>query len=253
MDRQPGPALAVVHPQPPDPGGDRGDRVGPLAGGDAGAQPDEGVAPGIALAVPGPAPTDGDLDLDHRLQPVDVRALEQADLDQSHGPAQDSNPAGRVDWPPMTTGTTGHRSRDRRPPGVRSPPTCRPTWPTSSSSSTSTAALHAGGRRRGRPLDGRASCPISAPTSTSARTRGPLRRHGRRRRSRAGPDGATGPADRAHGHGLRPGDRGRAAVPDRRRHRARPGRHRHEVGAARRPLRAQGDHRRARRRCPSSA
>ena len=81
-------ALAVVGPQPADPGDDRGDRVRPVARRDRGAEPDEGVAPGIALAVPGPPPADGDLDLDHRLEPVDVRALEQAGLDQSHGPGR---------------------------------------------------------------------------------------------------------------------------------------------------------------------
>ena len=49
---------------------------------------DQRVAPGIALPVPGPAPPDGDLELDHRLQPVDVGAFEEAGLDQSHGPGR---------------------------------------------------------------------------------------------------------------------------------------------------------------------
>ena len=57
-------------------------------GGHRRAQPDEGVAARVALAVPRPATTDRDLHLDHRLEPVDVRALEQADLDQSHGPGR---------------------------------------------------------------------------------------------------------------------------------------------------------------------
>ena len=92
MDRQAGPALAMIHAQPADPGDDRGDGVRPVAGGHGRAEPDQGVAAGIALAVPGPPPTDRDLHLDHRLEPVDVRSLEQADLDQSHGPRQDSNP-----------------------------------------------------------------------------------------------------------------------------------------------------------------
>ena len=105
MDRQPGPAFAVVDPQPPDPGGDRGDRVRPLAGGDAGAQPDQGMTPGISLAVPRPAPPDRDFHLDHGLQPVDVRALEQADLDQSHGSRRIATRGPRR-LAPMTTGTT---------------------------------------------------------------------------------------------------------------------------------------------------
>jgi len=43
---------------------------------------------GIAAAVPGSAAADRDLDLDHRLQPVDVGAFEQANLDESHGAAR---------------------------------------------------------------------------------------------------------------------------------------------------------------------
>ena len=58
---------------------------------------------------------------------------------------------------------------------------------------------------------------------------------------------SAGAAHRAHGHGLRSGDRGRAPVPHRGRGRLRPGRDRHEVGAAGRALRAQGDRRGARR------
>ena len=49
---------------------------------------DQRVASRIALAVPGPAPPDGDLELDHRLEPVDVRTFEQAGLDQAHGPGR---------------------------------------------------------------------------------------------------------------------------------------------------------------------
>src|SRR6266508_3796494 len=43
---------------------------------------------GLALPVPCPAPPDRDLQLGHRLQPVDVRALEQPDLDESHDPGR---------------------------------------------------------------------------------------------------------------------------------------------------------------------
>ena len=88
MDGEPAAALAVVGPQAPDPGDDRRDRIGPVAGRDVGAEADERVAPGIALAVPGPPPADGDLELDHRLEPVDIRTLEQAGLDQAHGPGR---------------------------------------------------------------------------------------------------------------------------------------------------------------------
>ena len=39
-------------------------------------------SPGVREPVPRPRPPDGDLDLDHRLQPVDVGSLEQPDLDR---------------------------------------------------------------------------------------------------------------------------------------------------------------------------
>ena len=51
---------------------DRGDGVGPVAGRDGGAEADQRVAARVALAVPGPPPADGDLELDHRLEPVDI-------------------------------------------------------------------------------------------------------------------------------------------------------------------------------------
>ncbi len=88
VDRQPAAALAVVRPQAPDPGDRRGDRVGPVTSRDIGAEVDERVAPGIALPVPRPAAPDGELELDHRLEPVDVRTFEQAGLDQTHGPGR---------------------------------------------------------------------------------------------------------------------------------------------------------------------
>ena len=40
----------------------------------------------VALAVERSPPADGELQLDHRLQPVDVGTFEEAGLDQSHGP-----------------------------------------------------------------------------------------------------------------------------------------------------------------------
>ena len=63
----------------------RGDGSGRSRDGNVRAEQDQGVATRVALAVPRAPPPDGDLDLDHRLEPVDVRSLEQADLDQSHG------------------------------------------------------------------------------------------------------------------------------------------------------------------------
>ena len=69
---------------------------------------------GIALAVPGPPPADGDLELDHRLEPVDVRAFEQAGLDQSHGPGRIAR-CQRLDCEPMTASTA---RRSRRPSAV---------------------------------------------------------------------------------------------------------------------------------------
>ena len=95
--REAAPTLGVVDAQAPDPADHCGHRVRPLAGGDVGAQVDERMPAGVALAVPGSAPADGDLELDHRLEPVDIRALEQAGLDQTHGPGRiASAPAARL-------------------------------------------------------------------------------------------------------------------------------------------------------------
>ena len=102
MDGQPAPALAVLEPQAPDPGHDAGHVVRPLARRDVGPEPDEGMPAGIALAVPGPSLADGHLELDHRLQPVDIRALEQTRLHQSHGPGRIASRHG-LDWPPRRT------------------------------------------------------------------------------------------------------------------------------------------------------
>jgi hypothetical protein len=57
---------------------------------------DEGMASGAALSVPRPPPPDRDLELDHRLEPVDVRALEQSDLDESHRPRRITSADGPV-------------------------------------------------------------------------------------------------------------------------------------------------------------
>ena len=91
--------------------------------------------------------------------------------------------------------------------------------------------LHAGGRRRGRALGRRLPGRARRRGRAPAGPRRPPGRHGRRHVPRPGGRPA-GAADRAHGHGLRSGDRRRAPVPHRGRRRLRPGRHRHEVGPA---------------------
>src|SRR6478736_665571 len=88
MDGHAAAALPVIGTQPAHPA-DRGrDRVGPVADGDRRAEVDQGMASGVALPVPRPSAADRDLELDHRLQPVDVGAFEEAGLDQSHGPGR---------------------------------------------------------------------------------------------------------------------------------------------------------------------
>ena len=250
MDRQPGPALAVVDAAGGGPRRRSRRRRRASRGRGRGAQPDEGVPPGIALAVPGPPPTDGDLDLDHRLEPVDVRSFEQADLDQSHGPRQDSKPAagarrlgGRCDRRRMTRdGPTDPELDALR--GRRSPPTC---------------PAYLGDLEQLVNIDCGSYTPDGV-DEVGRWTAGFLTELGADVDIRPDPEGRFGntvvgtfdgraerparPADRAHGHRVRPGDRGRAPVPHRRRDRPRPRRHRHEVRAARRAVRAQGAHRR---------
>ena len=88
MDRQPTAAFAVIGSQASDPGHRRGDRIGPVTSRDIGSQVDERVAPRIALSIPRAAAPDGELEFDHRLEPVDIRTFEQASLDQTHGPGR---------------------------------------------------------------------------------------------------------------------------------------------------------------------
>jgi len=99
MDGQSAPAFTVLQPQPTDPRHDTRHVVRPLASRDVGAEPDERVAPRIALAVPGPPLADGHLEFDHRFQPVDIGALEQTRLHQSHGPGRIASRHG-LDWAP---------------------------------------------------------------------------------------------------------------------------------------------------------
>ena len=104
MDDDAGAALAVVDAQSANPVDDPLHRARPFASRDGRAQPDQRMSARLALPGPRPPPADGDLDLDHRRKPVDVRTLEQADLDQAHGPARiASGPDRRL--PVMETAT----------------------------------------------------------------------------------------------------------------------------------------------------
>ena len=49
---------------------------------------------GVALTVPGLVIAHGDLDLDRRLEAEEVRAFQEADLDETHGGARITNGAG---------------------------------------------------------------------------------------------------------------------------------------------------------------
>src|SRR3954451_13529269 len=78
-------ALIVIGAKAADPRDDRLDLEWPLPGRELRAETDESEPPWLALAVPGSPAPKRDLDLHARLEPIDVRALEQADLDESHG------------------------------------------------------------------------------------------------------------------------------------------------------------------------
>ena len=171
MDGQATAALAVVGAQAADPGRGRGHPIGPVAGRHRGAEMDERVTTRVALAVPGPPSADGDLELDHRLEPVDVRAFKEAGLDQTHGPGRiarcqpldwvddrldrdASDPVGRRARRPA------HGGRCRHPglPGRPGPPRQH-----------RLRELHAGRGRRGRALGGGVPRPIWAPRSSIGR------------------------------------------------------------------------------------
>ena len=132
------------------------------------------------------------------------------------------------------------RSRDRRRPAGL------PRGPGASSSTSTAASYTPRRRRRGRPLGrptflGELGATVEARPDPAGRLGDTIVATFEGRAERA-----AGPPDRPHGHGLRPGHRGRAPVPDRGRHRLRPGRDRHEVRAAGGALRAQGDRSRER-------
>ena len=80
------PRLAMVRAQAPGPGDEVRDGVRPLAQRDRAGEVHQRAVAGRPGAVPGPRAPDGDLDLGHRLQPVDVGPLVQPDLQESHGP-----------------------------------------------------------------------------------------------------------------------------------------------------------------------
>ena len=155
--------------------------------------------PGVRETVPGPRPADGDLDLDHRLQPVDVGPLEQPDLHESHGP-ETLREAGRADgrsapsrhghrqpamqqprparcaadrlaaWHPPTTPSSPPRSSPRSARASSRP--TRPSSPTSSGWSTPTAAATPGRRGRRRPLDRGAAAALGFAVTSHANDEG---------------------------------------------------------------------------------
>src|SRR6476646_1570260 len=86
VDARPNPALAkhgcvkVLHPV-----GDGRDWRGNVRPRDGGTQPNDGVPARRTLAVPRPPPAERNLDANSRFEPVDVRAIEEANFDQAHG------------------------------------------------------------------------------------------------------------------------------------------------------------------------
>ena len=87
---QPGVRTGTVVERP-DPGCEVGHGTGRRGPGDRRAEPDPGVHAGQSLTEPRPTPTDTDLDLHGRLETVDVGAIQESDLDESHG-GEDSVP-----------------------------------------------------------------------------------------------------------------------------------------------------------------
>lgn len=88
MDGETRSTLTVICAQSSDPGHDRGDAIGPVTRRHGRPEMHQGVSAWVALPVPGSTTPDGDLELDHRFEPVDVGTLEQADLDKAHGPGR---------------------------------------------------------------------------------------------------------------------------------------------------------------------
>ena len=176
-------------------------------------EPDERMPRRVALAVEGPTPADGELELDHRLQPVDVGSLQQTGLDQSHGPRR--IPSGRLarlrPWSAdreLDRRSHADRRARRAAGGDRGRP-ARRTWPTSSAWSTSTAAAT---RKAGVNEVGRWTGDFLAALGRDGRVPARPRRRSSATRSSATfegrPGGAARAADRSPGHRLRPGHRG---------------------------------------------
>ena len=154
--------------EPADPGHDRGDGIRPLSGRHGGAEPDQGVAAGIALSVPRPATPTATSTLTTGSSRRHC-SLEQADLDQSHGPGRIAIRAPRR-LAAMTSGTTATDLESTRS-AVRSRRTSRrtsPTWRSSSRSTVAPTRPMASTRWAAGPP---ASCPIWGQRSTS----GPIR------------------------------------------------------------------------------
>src|SRR5205085_2564706 len=136
-------ALAVIDPKAADPADEPVDVERPFAGRDVGTEADEGMPTGGPLAVPGPASTECDLDLDHRLEPIDVGPFEQSDLDHAHG-------ARRIvarSWPKAPRATP--RLTPWRPSSSRAPASPRrsstrsrrpSSWPSRPTSATSSGS-----------------------------------------------------------------------------------------------------------------
>ena len=76
MDDDAGATLIVIDAEAPDPVDEGIDLGRPLTPRYVDTEMDQCVTAGRPLAVPRPPPADRDLDLDHRLEPIDVGTLE---------------------------------------------------------------------------------------------------------------------------------------------------------------------------------
>ena len=129
MDPDPADALGPLAPEATGPAGNATTASGQPRGRRRAPRWTSAWRARLALAVPGPAAADGDLELDHRLEPVDVGTFEESDLDQSHGPARIASEwrhAGPIHAPELRLTTTSLQTPGggvsgeelERPPGV---------------------------------------------------------------------------------------------------------------------------------------
>ena len=104
-------ALTVVRAEAPGPRDEVRHGVRPVSRRHRSAEVDERPVRRRPRPLPRASPPDGDLDLDHRQQPVDVGSLVEADLDQAHGPPRIREASGtRRSFPAAPTGPrTGRR------------------------------------------------------------------------------------------------------------------------------------------------